>query len=59
MESQIKFLERLKPGTINSVQVKDFRSEIEVMKNIKPHPNILQLYGVCEESTDKWYAIPI
>lgn len=34
--------------THTDINIQDFFAEAELMKHLKPHPNITQLLGVCE-----------
>ncbi len=37
----------MKSGAIDESQISDFQSEMNLMKSIKPHPNIIQVLRSC------------
>ena len=37
------------PETVSELQIQDFFTEAELMKKLRPHPNITQLLGVCTD----------
>eukprot|EP01119_Soliformovum_irregulare_P023677 TRINITY_DN831_c0_g1_i1.p1 TRINITY_DN831_c0_g1~~TRINITY_DN831_c0_g1_i1.p1 ORF type:complete len:962 (-),score=191.64 TRINITY_DN831_c0_g1_i1:10-2895(-) len=46
-------IKQLIPGTMNEQMLKDFEAEIQVMSNLRTHPNVVQFYGACFESEEK------
>lgn len=46
-------IKQIKGNSIDHTTFEDFRKEIDISVKMKPHPNVLQIYGICAESVDK------
>jgi len=46
-------IKRLKEGMISASQLSEFQAEMRIMVNLKPHPNIIQLLGVCAQDENQ------
>lgn len=47
------FEEQMKSGAIDQEKIDDFRAEMQLMRSIKPHPNIIQVLGICTGREDE------
>ena len=45
--------EKIKNGCLDKAKIQDFRLEVNVMVNLKPHPNIIMLLGACTLNEDQ------
>jgi len=44
-------IKQLKADAIDATQLKEFREEIALMKNLRPHSNVVLFFGACVSST--------
>lgn len=44
--------EQLKPGAIEETQLSNFRAEMQLLRELTPHQNIIQVLGTCVENDE-------
>ena len=43
-------IKKLKDKTISEQRMQDFIEEVDIFKNLRPHPNTVLFYGACTSS---------